>query len=42
MAGQVAPSIGSTSGLTRGENVTSTSPNNGRKKLYAEALGGKN
>jgi len=38
-AGQVAPSIGSTSGLTRGWNVTSTSPSDGRKKLYVEALG---
>ena len=41
-AGQVAPSIGSTSTLTRGGNMTSTPPSDGRKKLYAEALCGKN
>jgi regulator of replication initiation timing len=41
-ARQVAPSIDSTPGLTRGRNATSSPPSDGRKKLYAEALKGKN
>lgn len=41
MSGQVAPSIGSSPGLTRRGNVTSTPPSDGRKKLYPEILSGK-
>lgn len=41
MARQVAASTGSIPGPTRGGNVTRT-PSDGRKKLYAEALNGKN
>jgi hypothetical protein len=40
--GQVAPFLGSNPGLTRGGNATSTPSSDGRKKLYAEALSGKN